>query len=1179
MSAIQHRLTEFLDLELDHSLGAYRRARDGMLALEKRLLEDEALTHKTDAVYLRDLAEIMRDYNHQLENHTADASDAACRHPAPARLPLSERASFLPPLPAGSRSTEPLAPDATAGQSLTWIGAFYSAARYAIDSRPSEDEPEPIRQFRDALLHRRVPLNHDVIHRDPDSPPATAEQHRRGRRERYKRRFAHLEPSGIPTRGFVPAGAREIGVSSERESDEAVVATIVGSHLEARHRRPLAAFVMRALVDAHLALHEVESHLSAPLGTRLSRMEDDRQQIDAQLDRVIALTTFVFAAARTAPWMFAEDETERKFIVRNYGYAWGRVAPMRAMWISSQVSLLALHRRAFAYSLLGKPKESYNDFRKLQHSIRETTRRMLRVPVHVDGAIEFLDTLDALADHRIGELYRADRDYVSAQRHFVRSYDRLELLRRERRTALLTSGRWFVHLQLSLGKACYELGEHKASLAWYLRTWRSLLSLMAAEDGGEVSSTPVDASLVWLDRVVAEPAIYKNDAVRLLKPVVDHLQGIRIHPRFTLLASEILLRLGHLLFVLNLGEQRSGAGSPEGQSVSRFAPDDGSLAYQCVHRAVLLDRRGTLALSDALKLRFRAQRAGEVPRGLDDLLDEERLVPVAEQWPGNGSATEALSRAIEYVLLHELHEAQKSDPAPKRQRTQDMARELLHSFLTHTDSIETRKSQVHEYLTRGRVTSTVAEDCGSPAIEFICLRRYSSAYPILPRPQSFRAFGGGYFLRVHVPGGRAAFGIAVDPGTSFVDCLYRSGLSLGDIDVVVVTHDHVDHASLLDPLLALRHERRMLGCAEPLLVVGNESVISRWKDIPIYAGDSSLEFKGLDVRGTRARSLSRVLSKRANEVCCPGESGTLSVEITGLRSDLPGTSGHLDLCFKPSYGLLLEVAHGAARSHRASVALTSDLPRLPDDAVPWPEEWQRAFRADVMVCHLSSVPMSELRTLARLREPGLRTVQDDERWIAEHWRAGRAMGSDSVERRLRYSYWLDQADDERPVSPVGDHEYLDGSWEPPRSHPYLSGLLQLAENFARARPRAGGRVFIVGELSEELGSFRGKVAVQLNRQVFSKNRCVAITGDLGLRVLIAPQDQQKKLAARIMCSTCDLDNDTTGGERLHGPSEIFEVCVKGENEGTFYNCTDHNPWHLDDPMFIERFEHYDVFGR
>ena len=62
------------------------------------------------------------------------------------------------------------------------------------------------------------------------------------------------------------------------------------------------------------------------------------------------------------------------------------------------------------------------------------------------------------------------------------------------------------------------------------------------------------------------------------------------------------------------------------------------------------------------------------------------------------------------------------------------------------------------------------------------------------------------------------------------------------------------------------------------------------------------------------------------------------------------------------------------------------------------------------------------------------------------------------------------------------------------------------------------------------------------------------------------------------CSTCDLDNDLLDSERYHLPREIYELCVKGEDEAVFYNCSLHDPRLQEGNYWVESVERYNVFG-
>jgi hypothetical protein len=838
VSALQRRLTQFLDLELIHSLGAYRYARDELREVEKLLEEDRQLTGHVEGQFLIELVQIMRRYNHALdEGHEVfEDFDRHGRHPPPTELPLSRLARL---------DGEDLPADSTSRQSLTWVCAYYRAAIHAIGSEPAKRGDDarwqsPTARFQRALLSKRADA-HRVG--DGEEPEITDVQQRR-RTERYVRRYSEAVASGIPHSSLSESPLTEVVQQETADvAPDAVIETIMNSHLEVDHRQPLSVFVVQVLVDAHLCMHEYEAYCSNPLSGRLSHEEGAGEQI---LKRSIALNTFVWTVARTAPWIFAEDEKERPYIVNSYSRAWRNNMPMVAMWNSAQISLLALHRRAYAHTLLGDAQSAYKDYHKLQRNVRATLRRLHHTSIHVDGAVEFLDGLDALADFHIGELYWADRDHTSALRHFKRAQRRMQRLKRGTRHTVINNSRWFVHLQLNLGKACYELGQHKAALGWYLRTWRSLLELIADDTSGEVHAEAIDAAVTWLDRVTDEPELHKRDVITNLAPVIEQLEAIRVANRFMSLASEVILRLGHLLYMLNLGDELGDEHEPTPAAAGTVLPE-GGLAQICIRRAARLDRASTTARSDLLKLQWRAASAPDssAKRALEK---EAGSGPaVKDQWPGGAGNVEAMSRAIEYTLLQQLRFAPQAEDVDTT-----IARQLLHSLLTHTDSIEARKSQVHDYLTRKPASDEMPRADDAPALEFVCLRRYSSAYPILPRPHEFRSHGGGYFVRCHPGGkGRETLGIAVDPGTSYVECLYRAGFGLADIDVVIVTHDHVDHASSFEPLLALRFEMRQLNAnRKPLLVLGNRSVIQRWKKIATYHTD---DVQGAGPRPDRGR--------------------------------------------------------------------------------------------------------------------------------------------------------------------------------------------------------------------------------------------------------------------------------------------------------------------------------------
>jgi hypothetical protein len=407
-----------------------------------------------------------------------------------------------------------------------------------------------------------------------------------------------------------------------------------------------------------------------------------------------------------------------------------------------------------------------------------------------------------------------------------------------------------------------------------------------------------------------------------------------------------------------------------------------------------------------------------------------------------------------------------------------------------------------------------------------------------------------------------------------VECLYRAGFALSDIDMMIVTHDHVDHASSLEPLLALRHEMAEVRKREQQLVVlGNRSVVNRWSSIATYAGDTLLSFVCLDKTDDVA-ALSEEISRLVGDLSSDAKA-KIGIRLTPLPSKL-SSEGHFDLAGNPSFGVLIAVREG---NNERTIAMSGDLPKIPEQ-IDWPQDWRDALKADVLVCHLSTVPLAELRQLARLQTPTGNPVAKDIDWINNAWRGDAALAA-----RLTYAYWLKGAGGGPEIGPVGDDERLMG-WEVPRGHPYLAGTLRIAQEFMKHEsPSRDQRLFVIGELSEELGSFRSRIAWQMNRHIFKDTACRALTSDIGLEVLLTlaprgPMTGRLLDTVSVLCSFCDLDNDLAPVERYHSPDSILEICVKGENEGIFYNCPKHDPVRRPrDPIFLEKLERYDVYGR
>lgn len=1152
MSAEQHHLRRFFDAELAHSLGAHRVASEALTQLEMELLLSTPEQPREDAaeedIWLVPLTATMTSYNVRLHD-LVHAASVGPRHPAPLRLPWSEGRLFdrqggLPPsLPA----------------SEDWMVGYYEAALEALTSHRSAVTGAESPQGR--LARWLLRTRDGSTYSGSDQTSEAARQRLDGRVERYEGRLEvarSLSSTAVPKNLAIKLAGADLVSTPE-----------------------IAKFVLSAFVEGHLLTHGVEWSHSGHLDDHIDR---SREATDAHLKRAQALLTFAYSISRTCPWIFAAGPEETAWVHAHASMCWDQMVPTMCLWLATQLPLLALHRRAYARALAGEPERAYKDYYKLQQQIRHADRRLRTAPSAVVGAPDFLAALDAIADHHIGELYRSKQAHTAALAHLTRADARLERLRTRGtdRRALpdeaLTSSRWRIELLLSNGKAHYEMGRHKNSLSWYLRAWKAVLELHGEDNGTQINADPIDAALAWLAAVAHEPVIYKDDVDRYLRPIVAQLDGILINERLGALAADVLTRLGHLLFVLRTDAEEDWSPDADGQI---DVP-----VLKLLLKAAQCDSASTMLRADLLKLVYRLLEDDVVEvEELDGLLRTLEPVGVGKQWQGGEDDFARMSRATEYVLLQELLTAAKTARKRRRkptdaaiveqQRTEAIARRLLAGVFIHTDSINVRRAQVHERLAAPRKRFEGTALAAGPIVELVSMRRFSSAFALLPRPAAFRSLSGGYFVRIRATPHGEPFGIAIDPGTDFVETMFRTGFSMADVQMIVVTHDHVDHMAALEPLLSLLYERTNIDDQAPrcLPLLGNRGVLERHRGTRQYRQLALYDFADEDLPWGEAdwkdsgkempqplASLNAWLTKRLR----------VDVELVSVSSAKMGGEGHLDNSRQPSYGFALRVGGAGG----PSVAFTSDMPRPTGDCS---EALAPLLACDVVIAHLSSLPLSELRKMAglgdRTTHAATSELEDRTRLLALFADAREHPDNyeSNLASRLQYAYWLDR---DSPVL-LGPSQLAGEQWMP--AHLYLHGLLSVAR---AARARRPDGLFVVGELSEELGSLRGKIAHWMTElDDNADRRWKALTADIGLDVLIGCAPDGDEPSVWVRCDTCDLDNDLADGERYHPPRKLHEVCIKGENEGIFYNCSEHDPRQQRPPMFLERLERYDMFGR
>jgi len=936
----------------------------------------------------------------------------------------------------------------------------------------------------------------------------------------------------------------------------------------------VAADVLCALAKAHLEIHLVEHRRSGSVGEILGRGKVDIRTDKEHLRRSIVLNTFALAITETLPWIFAADGAERDGIQVDEAVARRDLAPARAMWLARQVTLLALYRRSHGFRLLGDHERAYDDLRKLQR-IGRLTRLARPDDANVTG---WVDTLEALAEYRIGELYRADHDYMQALVHLCRSHDSVLSGLADRPGSTIAAELGHLQIKLSLGKAkaFFEIGAMKRSLKWHITAWRWLLALETPGTELERQLSVVEKAL---DDVKHDPVLYKPAIQQVVRPMLVAICEHDLDPVHHALEADILVRISHLLTSIRL---------PEDEHESASQGD--SSALLCMRRAATLDPHNLLVQTGLLRHEMH-QGSSMTGRVAENPLS---------CWPSGASDVDQMIRVAEHLMLEQLHAA----GGPRGMGEIGVARALMRHFMTHTDSINLRGAILHRYLMRrraedrepwyddvdakhGRGMRHAPAGGSSPYVEFVCLRRFGSFTPFMPRPAAVSAVGGGYLVRIVCPpqdgadGRISIFNIVIDPGEGAVNNLYAMGLSIADIDMVMATHDHPEHLAALDAILSLRGEsqrRDRVRPADPerpspvsdgkqrLLILGNRSVVNRYS---FLNGDGH-----------------HLVQHIADASVLGGDRIPEGVAITQLPTKHEDLGGHHASGFV--LRLSSRVPDGREASLRIAFMADTAIEGLYEDRSlkTLDSDWESALASDIVVAHVSDVPIGELRRLADLPSP----ARGNQAVVA----FDEAVGKLAKERpadasQLMHALSLVPAvPTDKPVSLLKAGA-ADGA-----DQLYLRGLLTVCDLMCAAAtppPGAPARILIVGELKEQLGSFRGTIAREINNRVLGLDEAraggrwppvIALTADIGLRMRLTAttfdDGESVSGSTAVLCSTCSYNNDRLDLERFHRPDDIYEVCVKGDHEAMYWNCKMHDPGTRRRPKFVEQMGSYNPFA-
>jgi len=272
--------------------------------------------------------------------------------------------------------------------------------------------------------------------------------------------------------------------------------------------------------------------------------------------------------------------------------------------------------------------------------------------------------------------------------------------------------------------------------------------------------------------------------------------------------------------------------------------------------------------------------------------------------------------------------------------------------------------------------------------QLLILRRWSSYTPLI-RLKEHSTMGGGYLVEWN--GKR----IAIDPGVGFIQNLHQFGYRVQDLDALVITHQHIDHADDTEAILSILktynkiQEARSSSARKIPRFLLTESGRERWMKMIV----SALDLKHPD---EIIETLQPSSSKSAS-TCIDGI-GIRPVPLHSHQDAIDEVEGDEDGGRPPTgCGLVLELPQRAGRIYK--IGITSDTGYLSEPI----KEGGRRIRASeyyqdcgTVVLHLSTVDdLDDHRVIAMNMD---KFVEHDAGW-------GEEVGCPNLFYRKHLGFW------------------------------------------------------------------------------------------------------------------------------------------------------------------------------
>jgi len=797
--------------------------------------------------------------------------------------------------------------------------------------------------------------------------------------------------------------------------------------------------------------------------------------------------------------------------------------------IAKIIEILSYIRRGFAYNSLGRNQNAFNDYTSAEKQasvLRDECgeNNVEFIFLYREFTIPFIYSLK-------GELYRKDHAFYNAHQYLCNSITRLESVKEKKNRELLNLSFKIARIKIAKGKTFLELGEFRKSLKWYLRALEHLLNIFGL-NRREITDS-LSNLLNYLEETRHDPKIKKGPLFDKLKTVTEKMEGIIVKngldvqnllTNYGILLSDLFNRISLVVFLLNLPDYDVL------QQKTREGYENANSSEVREEYKKLLCRNLIACKWLVLALRLNPRNSlalfNDMLFSLQSCEDAKDACTKMKTDLGVGFPEKAdlmefgNPRDIIYRLISKV------------------TIELLSQEMSKEDNKDDKDRNVAKYLLERLLLYT--DDFSTKNAEFfkyLMMEPHENESIRDKKPDIFF-----YFLQrwssinpslprpstFKMKGGGYFItfkgkGIAIDPGFNFVENLYSEGFSISDIDCVIVTHDHIDHTADIDTILSLHYKRYKISQEKKCLtLLLNPSTSARYSFIDNQ--DPGLFNERKLTPEDKRREVFEDFAIEAKE--------TQHLDIFSPR-------------FSNSIGLILVFYPGLENEFK--IGITGDTQYRKDII-------DQFIDVDILIAHINGTPFEELTQYCKINP-----LQDEN--IKNLLSEMRKKGFGSVINEIIYSLKSDPNDE----------------------HMHLHGVLETYKSFIeRDLDSDKERLFIVSEISEEMGSYRHKVATSINQQFTNQsNKVRVLTADIGMAIRVKYLENKRRGIIELRCSRCHLNNDYTDGDKFHNIKNIKEVCLKGDDEGIFYYCRRHDPESIDRSFenygFAERIERYQPF--